>query len=164
MVKRSRARRLAESAYGLLLLVKAVVAGAVVVAVLGAGFWVSWGAVKDAHATGLERGTMTVRSCSVSWCSGPFVARGGGASAPAKVRVDRLVTTGTGQRFAVAVTPDSAVVVRTGVAGMLFALRSVAGAVLLAALALGFGLGVRKTAWGTAAFGVLLLAAPFALG
>ncbi len=163
MVKRSRARRLAESTYGLLLLLKAVVAGAVVVAVLAAGVWVSWDAVKYAHGTGLERGTMTVGSCGTSWCEGTILPDGQGMAIP-QVRVDRLVTTGTGQRFPVAVKPNSTTVVRTGLAGLLFALRSVAGALLLAALALGFGLGMRRTAWTTAIVGVLLLAAPFALG
>ncbi len=163
MVRRSRARRLAESVYGLLLLIKAVVAGALVVAVLAAGVWVSWGAVKDARASGFERGTMTVSSCGTSSCSGPFTA-GGDGSDLSDVRVDRLVTTGTGQRFAVAVKPGTTDVVRTGFAGVLFALRSVAGALLLAALALGFGLGLRRVAWATALLGAVLVAAPFGLG
>jgi hypothetical protein len=163
MVRRSRARRMAESAYGLLLLTKAVVAGALAVALLAAGVWVSWNGVKDAWASGLSRGTMTVSACGTSTCSGPFAAGGGGQDL-AKVRVDRLVTTGTGQRFAVAVRPGTTEVVRTGPAGVLFALRSVAGALLLAALAIGFGMGLRRTAWVTAIAGVLLVAAPFGLG
>ncbi len=163
MVRRSRARRLAESAYGLLLLTKAVVAGALVVAVLAAGVWVSWAGLRDARGSGLERGTMTVNACGTSSCSGPFTASAGGSDLVA-VSVDRLVTTGTGQRFAVAVKPGTTEVVRTGPAGLLFALRSVAGALLLAALALGFGLGLRRTAWVTAAVGAVLVAAPFVLG
>ncbi len=164
MVKRSRARRFAESTYGLLLLVKAVVAGALVFAVLAAGVWLSWGPVEDALGhRGLERGVMTVRSCGTSWCRGTLAPYGQGRAIPT-VRVDRLVTTGTGQRFPVAVRRDSTEVVRTGPAGLLFALRSVAGALLLAALGLGFGLGLRRTAWTAAALGALLVAVPFALG
>ncbi|MDI5974110.1 hypothetical protein POF50_033005 [Streptomyces sp. SL13] len=160
-VRRSRARRAAESAFGLLLLLKAVVAGALVVALLAAGVWVSWDGVRDALASD-ARGTMTVRSCTQSWCSGPFTPVSGGAARV--VRVDRLVSRGTGQRFAVASRPGTSVVVRTGVAGVLFALRSVAGALLLSALALWVGLGLRRWAWGAAALGVALIAVPFALG
>jgi hypothetical protein len=160
MVRRSRARKVAESTFGLLLLFKAVVAGALVVAVLAAGVWVSWGAVRDAWGSGLERGRMTVGSCGVSTCSGSFEPADGGLPL-ARVTVDRLVTSGSGQRFAVAVKPHSTQVVRTGLAGVLFALRSVAGALLLAALALGLGLGLRRTGWTTAVVGALLVAAPF---
>ena len=70
---------MAGGAYGLLLLFKAVVAGALVVAVLAAGVWVSWGAVRGrAAATGLERGTMTVGTCGVSSCPGSFQPTAGG--------------------------------------------------------------------------------------
>ena len=106
---------------------------------------------------------MTVSACGTSTCSGPFTATGGGRQLP-RVSVDRLVTTGTGQRFTVAVEPGTTRVVRTGIAGQLFALRAVAGALLLAAVALGLGLGLRRTAWGTAAVGALLVVAPFVLG
>lgn len=164
MVRRSRARRMAESTYGLLLLTRAVVAGVLAVALLAAGVWVSWGGAKDAWAKGLDHGTMTVRSCGTSSCAGPFLSSGVGPDID-RVSVDRLVTTGTGQRFAVAVKPGTSnQVVRTGPAGLLFALRSVAGALLLASLAIGFGIRLRKTAWLTAFAGVALVAAPFLLG
>ncbi|MEU6174270.1 hypothetical protein ABZ832_20405 [Streptantibioticus parmotrematis] len=163
MRKRSLIRRLGESAWGLLLLTRVVVVAALAVLVLAAGAWVSWSSGRDAVASGLERGTMTVTACGASSCSGPF-APSGPQPPLARVSVDRLVTRGTGQRFPVVVEPGTAKVVRTGPAGVLFALRPLAGALLLTALVVGFGLRMRRTAWLSGLAGVLLVAVPFALG
>ncbi len=160
-VRRGRARRAAESFYGLLLLLKAVVAGALVVALLAAGVWISWPGVRAAlGGSGAVRGSMAVGSCSQSSCVGSFTPSSGGGVRT--VRVDRLATAGAGERFAVAVRPGSSAAVRTGVAGVLFALRSVAGALLMSALALWLGLGLRRWALVSAVLGAAVVAAPFA--
>ncbi|MCQ4080530.1 hypothetical protein NGB36_07920 [Streptomyces sp. RB6PN25] len=163
MVKRSRARRMGESAYGLLLLVKMLVAGVVVLVVLAAGAWASWTHGRDAMVTGLEQGTMTVQACGDHTCTGPFAPADGAGTARPSVTVDKSATKATGEKIPVAVVPGTDDVVRTGPDGILHAWVPFAGALLLASLVIAFGLRMRRTAVGAGLVGAALLAAAFAL-
>lgn len=162
MVKRSRARRMGESAYGLLLLVKMLVAGVVVLVVLAAGAWASWSQGRDAMITSLEQGTMTVTACGDHTCTGTFAPSGAGTPRPS-VTVDKSVTKNTGEKIPVAVVPGTSTVVRTGPDGILHAWVPFGGALLLASLVIAFGMRMRRTAVGTGLVGAALLTAAFAL-
>ncbi|GAA1917479.1 hypothetical protein [Streptantibioticus ferralitis] len=162
-VKRSRARRIGESAYGLLLLGKLLVFAAVVLVVLASGAWMSWSWGQGAWASGREQGAMRVVSCDDSVCSGPFTPSGAG-SPRARVTIDKSVTKRTGETIDVWVVPGSDEVVRTGLPGIAHALVPFAGALLLAAPVIAAGLRLRRVAWGAVAAGAALLVAAFALG
>ncbi len=162
MVKRSRARRLGESAYGLLLLAKLVATAAVVLLVLAAGVWVSWSHGRDVLQPGREQGSMRVEACGDDTCSGAFTPRGGGP-VQGRVTVDKSATRQVGETIQVSVVPGSEAAVRTGTAGVAHAILPFAGALVLAAPVIAAGLRMRRTAWGSGACGVVLLAAAFAL-
>ncbi|MEU1625735.1 hypothetical protein ABZ746_10485 [Streptomyces sp. NPDC020096] len=162
-VKRSRVRRMGESAYGLLLLAKLSAFAAVVLVVLASGAWMSWSWGQGAWASGREQGSMHVVSCDDSTCSGPFTPSGAG-SARARVTIDKSVTKRTGETIDVWAVPGSDEVVRTGLPGIAHAWVPFAGSLLLAAPVIAAGLRMRRVAWGAVAVGVALLAAAFALG
>lgn len=163
MVKRSRARRAAESAWGVLLVGKAVILTALVVLLLASGVWVSWGTAQHVMLTkGRERGTMTVAACGDKKCTGPF-APAGTATARPEVTVTRSVTHHTGEKLQVAVKPGTNVVVRTGWPGVLYAWVPLGGALLMAALVLAGGLRMPRSAWTAGLAGAALMAAAFAL-
>ncbi|MBU3869409.1 hypothetical protein KN815_36730 [Streptomyces sp. 4503] len=163
MTKRSRTRRAGESAYGLLLLAKNVAMGLVALLILVAGVWSSWDEAKPTMLTkGLERGTVTVSDCGDDWCTGSFApARAGGAT-HGRVRVDKAVTDGTGDRVPVALKPGTDRAVRTGVAGILHAWVPFGGSLLLTSLIVAGGLGLRRTGWTMGLLGAALLGASFA--
>ncbi|WP_307826603.1 hypothetical protein [Streptomyces pactum] len=82
-VRRGRMRRVGESAFGVLLLVKQVVVALIASVVLVAGVWASWGTAQHVMlGKGRERGTLRVQSCGDEWCTGgvrAVGASGGGA-------------------------------------------------------------------------------------
>ncbi|WP_406450987.1 hypothetical protein OG782_14560 [Streptomyces sp. NBC_00876] len=138
--------------------------GCVVLLLLVAGVLSSW---DTAHhivlAKGREHGTMAVTGCGAEVCTGPF-APSDGAAARSRVSVEKSVAARKGDRFPVVVKPGTDDVVRTGTPGFLYAWVPLGGALLLAALVIGGGLRLTRTAWGTGiAGGVLLVAAFIAL-
>ncbi|MEU5022865.1 hypothetical protein [Streptomyces milbemycinicus] len=162
-IKRSRSRRAGENAYGLLLLTKVVVMALLALFVIVAGVWYSWATAKPAMFNkSLERGTITVASCDDDWCTGAFTPADGSGRARAKIRIDKAVTDGQGDRVVVALKPGSDEAVRTGVTGILHAWVPFAGSLLLAALMVAGGLRLRRTAWAMGLIGAALLAASFA--
>ncbi|MGW1124963.1 hypothetical protein AMK18_27030 [Streptomyces sp. CB01249] len=138
--------------------------GLVVVVLLVAGVLTSWDAAHHiVLAKGREHGTMTVTGCGDDVCTGSF-APGDGAAARSRVSVDSSVAARKGDRFPVVVKPGTDDVVRTGAPGFLHAWVPLGGALVLAALVIGGGLRLTRTAWGTGiAGGVLLVAAFIAL-
>jgi hypothetical protein len=162
MVKRSRSRRTAEGAFGLLLLGKVLLLSALVLLVLTAGVWTSWKTAQHVMLTkGREHGTMTVSACGETTCTGPFLPKDGQGTVRAKVTIDKSVTHRTGEQIPVAVEPGTSTVVRTGLAGVLHAWIPLGGALLLVALVLAGGLRLRRTAWGAGLAGGGLLVAAF---
>ncbi|MEU6013741.1 hypothetical protein ABZ826_06610 [Streptomyces sp. NPDC047515] len=135
--------------------------GCVVLLLLAAGVYASWG---SAHhivlAKGREHGTMTVTGCGADVCTGPF-APSGQAAARSRVTIDKSVAVRRGERFPVVVKPGTDDVVRTGTAGFLHAWVPLGGALVLAALIIGGGLRMPRTAWGTGIAGAVLLVATF---
>ncbi|SEQ56782.1 hypothetical protein [Streptomyces radiopugnans] len=174
-VGRSRVRRAGESAYGLLLLARAALMGAVAAVLLMAGVWVSLDGTRQAVADrGAVRGTMTVAECDGGTCTGPFAPEGGGGGARAEVAVEAPVSYEAGERLPVALWPGregsdgsgragGAEAVRTGTAGVLYAWLPLAGALVLASPVIAGGLGMRRTAWGAGLSGLALMGAAFAL-
>lgn len=163
MVKRSRSRRAAESAWGVLLVGKAVILSAVVVLLLVSGVWVSWGTAQHVMLSkGRERGTMTVAACGDKTCTGPFAPTGAATARP-KVTVTRSVTHRTGEKLRVAVKPGTDDVVRIGWSGVLYAWVPLGGALLLAALVLAGGLRMPRSAWAAGLAGAALMVAAFVL-
>ncbi|MCX4448704.1 hypothetical protein ACIOEZ_28975 [Streptomyces sp. NPDC087866] len=138
--------------------------GLVVLVLLVAGVLTSWDAAHHiVLAKGREHGTMTVTGCGDEVCTGAF-APSDGAAARSRVSVDSSVAARKGDRFPVVVKPGTDEVVRTGAPGFLHAWVPLGGALVLAALVIGGGLRLTRTAWGAGiAGGALLLAAFIAL-
>ncbi|MCX4823667.1 hypothetical protein OG883_28095 [Streptomyces sp. NBC_01142] len=131
---------------------------------LVAGFSSSWGTAQHVLLSkGREHGTLKVTSCGERTCTGPYDPEG--SAAPRKgMTIEKSVAAPKGRTLTVVVKPSSAEVVRTGLAGSLHAWLPFGGALLLAALVIGGGLRLTRTAWGTAAVGgALLVGAFFAL-
>ncbi|MGP4003287.1 hypothetical protein [Streptomyces sp. 8N706] len=162
--KRSRTRRAGESAYGLLLVGRNLVMAAVVLLLLVAGVWTSWGTAQHSMLTkGRERGTMMVARCGEERCTGPFVPADPASPDRRKVTIDEAVTHRTGERLLVAVKPGTDDVVRTGWGGVLHAWVPLGGSFMLAALVVAGGLRMRRTAWVLGVLGSALMGASFAL-
>ncbi|MBE9498670.1 hypothetical protein IHE61_09185 [Streptomyces sp. GKU 257-1] len=154
-------RRLGESAFGMLLLVRAGGLLALVALILVvAGVWTSWDTASTALA-GDERGTVTVRSCEDDECSGTF--RNEKKSRPEQVTVSEFVSGGEGRTLEVAVQPGTDHVIRTGPAGVLYAWVPLGGALLLASLVIAGGLRMRRTAVTAGACGALIMGGAWAL-
>ncbi|RPK77767.1 hypothetical protein EES45_20560 [Streptomyces sp. ADI97-07] len=136
-------------------------AGCIVLLLLVAGAWSSW---NTAHhivlAKGREHGTMAVTGCGEDVCTGSF-APDAQSQDRAAVTIQRSVAVKKGDRFPVVVKPGSGDVVRTGTPGFLHAWLPLGGALLLAALVIGGGLRLTRTAWGAAITGAALLTATF---
>jgi hypothetical protein len=161
MVKRSRKRRIAEGAWGLVLLARAAVLASVAVLVLASGAWDSWRTAQHVMLTkGREHGTMTLTNCGDSTCTGPFTPNGP-APARAKVSISLPIRHHTGERVPVAGEPGTGTVVRAGWGGILYAWVPLGGAMLLASLVVAIGLPMRRTAWGLAGAGAALLGGAF---
>ncbi|MFE4453882.1 hypothetical protein [Streptomyces sp. NPDC056796] len=136
-------------------------AGCVVLLLLFAGAWSSW---DTAHhivlAKGREHGTMVVTACGEDTCTGSF-APDADARERDSVSVERSVAAEKGDRFPVVVKPGTGDVVRTGTAGLLHSWLPLGGALVLAALVIGGGMRMTRTAWGTGIAGAVLLTATF---
>ncbi|MER8086395.1 MULTISPECIES: hypothetical protein [unclassified Streptomyces] len=150
-----------SSSHRALALARSAALGCVVLLLLVAGVYSSWG---SAHhivlAKGREHGTMTVTGCGADVCTGPF-APSGQAAARSRVTIDKSVAVRRGDRFPVVVKPGTNDVVRTGAPGFLHAWVPLGGALVLAALIIGGGLRMPRTAWGTGIAGAALLVATF---
>ncbi|MFD9500352.1 hypothetical protein [Streptomyces sp. NPDC060035] len=136
-------------------------AGCLVLLVLVAGAWTSW---NTAHhivlAKGREHGTMTVTGCGEDVCTGSFTPDAESGKRPG-VTIERSVAVKKGARFPVVVKPGTGDVVRTGTPGFLHAWVPLGGALVLAALVIGGGMRLTRTAWGTGIAGAALLVATF---
>ncbi|MFI5523855.1 hypothetical protein [Streptomyces platensis] len=161
-VRRSRTRRVGESAYGALLVVRVGVMGLLALLLLVAGVWTSWQTAQYAmFVKGRSRGMMTVSACAGERCTGPYVPSSGAAGRLAKVSIAEGAAD-KGSRVEVAVKPGTTHAVRTGAAGILHAWVPFAGSLLLAALVVAGGMRLRRTAWVMGLLGAVLLGAAFA--
>ncbi|MEV0023037.1 hypothetical protein AB0H45_12570 [Streptomyces atroolivaceus] len=153
-MKRSSSHRLL--AHG-----RTFLAGCVVLLLLVAGVWSSW---DSAHhivlAKGREHGTMTVTACGEDACTGSFSPDADSVKRSV-VTIERSVAVEKGDRFPVVVKPGSGYVVRTGTPGFLHAWVPLGGALVLAALVIGGGMRLTRTAWGAGVAGAALLTATF---
>ncbi|MCM2579135.1 hypothetical protein [Streptomyces meridianus] len=161
-VRRSRTRRMGESAFGLVLVGRNVLITAIAMLLMTGGVWTSWGTAQHAMLTkGREQGTMAVERCRQQVCSGRFTPRD--ASRPGRqVVMARAVNPAKGQRFPVSVKPGTDEVVRTGLPGVLYAWIPFGGSLLLVALVIAGGLRMRRTAWVVALLGAALLGGAYA--
>lgn len=163
VVRRSRARRAGESAYGLLLVLKNTFMALLVLLLLVAGVWTSWETARPAmFEEAGERGTLTVERCGDDLCRGVFTPAGGGVPREG-VAVDASVAEEGGEDLPVALPPEREVAVRTGAAGLLGAWVPLAGGLLLASLVLAGGLRMRRTAWAAGLLGAGVMVGAFAL-
>ncbi|MFC5174016.1 hypothetical protein [Streptomyces mutomycini] len=136
-------------------------AGCVAVLLLVAGVWSSWdGAHHIVLAKGREHGTMEVTVCGEDACTGSF-SPDADSRERSEVTIERSVAAKKGDRFPVVVKPGSGDVVRTGTAGLLHAWVPLGGALVLAALVIGGGMRLTRTAWGAGVAGAALLTATF---
>lgn len=164
VVKRSRARRAGESAYGLLLVLRNTFMALLALLLVVAGAWASWDTARPAMRTGAgERGTLVVERCGEERCRGVFTPAGGGA-ARGGVWIGGSVADGGGERLDVALRPGGdGEAVRTDAGGVLYAWVPLAGGLLLASLVLAGGLRMRRTAWGAGLLGAAVMAGAFLL-
>ncbi|WP_405780076.1 hypothetical protein [Streptomyces sp. NBC_00859] len=146
---------------GVLLFARRAAMGCVAALILVAGFWSSWGTAQHVIlAKGRDHGVLTVASCAGDTCTGPFVPSAG--SAPhVGLRIDKSTAAKKGERLPVVVRPGSDEAIRTGWAGGLHAWVPLGGALMLAALVIGGGLRMPRTAWVSGAVGAGLLVAAF---
>ncbi|MEU2162964.1 hypothetical protein [Streptomyces sp. NPDC019208] len=137
---------------------------AVVLLLIVAGFWSSWGTAQHVLLSkGREHGTLTVADCGEKTCTGPYDPEGPAGERSGMV-IARSVAVAEGAELDVVVKPGTEEVVRAGRPGALHAWLPLGGALLLAACVVGGGLRMPRTAWGTAAAGgALLVGAFFAL-
>ncbi|WP_406148315.1 hypothetical protein [Streptomyces sp. NBC_01012] len=135
--------------------------GCVVSLLLVAGAWASWdNAQHIVLAKGREHGTMKVTACGEDSCTGSF-SPDADAQKRSAVAVERSVAVHKGDRFPVVVKPGTGDVVRTGLPGFLHAWVPLGGALVLAALLIGGGMRLTRTAWGAGIAGAVLLVATF---
>ncbi|MEU0280318.1 hypothetical protein ACIOGX_18785 [Streptomyces sp. NPDC088147] len=156
-----RKRRKRNSSGRVLSFGRRAVMGCVAVLLLVAAVWTSW---DSAHhvvlSKGREHGTLTVSRCADGTCTGPYDPDGPDGPR-AGMAIEQSVAVKKGERFPVVVKPGTDDLVRTGVAGLLYAWVPLGGALLLASLVIGGGLRMTRTAWGTALAGAALLLATF---
>jgi hypothetical protein len=161
MVKRSRSRRAAENAWGLVLLARVVGAGALALLIVVSGGWDSWRTAQYVTLTkGRERGTVTVAACGDTVCTGPFAPEGTATARP-RVSVSLPIRHHVGERVPVVLEPGTTTAVRAHWGGLFFAWVPLAGALLLAAVVVAGGLRMRRTAWTLAGIGAALIGAAF---
>ncbi|QXE36471.1 hypothetical protein KQY30_21790 [Streptomyces sp. GMY02] len=131
---------------------------------LVAGVWSSWGSAQHVVlAKGREHGTLTVTACADESCTGRYDPEGPQGPRTG-MTIGQSVAVKKGGEFPVVVKPGTDELVRTGTPGLLYAWVPLGGALLLASLVIGGGMGLTRTAWGSAlAGGALLVAAFFAV-
>ncbi|WP_415952778.1 hypothetical protein [Streptomyces sp. KLOTTS4A1] len=128
------------------------------------GVWTSWSTAQHVLFTkGRERGNLTITRCDEDRCAGRFTPLTPGAEPRAEVTIDATVGTEKGAELPVVVKPGTDQVVRTGGAGFFQAWMPLGGALLMAAVVIGGGLRLTRTAWATGCAGALLLFAAFLL-
>ena len=161
-MKRSLIRRTGEPAYGMLLLAKTVLMGAVTILLVFTGVWTSWDTAQPAMF-GDKRGTVRGEKCGQDSCTARFTPSGG--KKPQNVTIARTVSgkEGGGETLDVALRPGTKRVVRTGPAGILYAWVPLGGALLLASLVIAGGLRLRRTAVVTGLIGAVVMASAWAL-
>jgi hypothetical protein len=161
MVKRSRSRRVAEGAWGLVLLARVLGLGAIAALILASGAWASWQTAQHVMLTkGRERGTVTLAACGDSSCTGPFTPKGAATARP-EVTVSLPIRHRVGARVPVVLKPGTDTAIRAGFGGVIFAWLPLGGALLLAAVVVGGGLRMPRTAWSLAAAGAALVGGAF---
>jgi hypothetical protein len=161
MVKRSRSRRTAERAWGLVLLARVVGAGALALLILVSGGWSSWRTAQYVALTkGHERGTVTVTACGDSSCTGPFAPQGAATARP-RVTVSLPIRHHVAEKVHVVMKPGTDTAIRAGWGGLLYAFLPLGGALLLAAVVVAGGLRMPRTAWALALAGAALLSGAF---
>ncbi|MEU4203449.1 hypothetical protein [Streptomyces sp. NPDC045470] len=161
-VKRSRTRRMGESAYGLLLVARMGLMGALALLLLVAGVWTSWNTARYAMLVeARERGTMTVTACHEDRCTGPYLPLEG-SRRRTQVSMAAAAAPDRGEQVEVTVKPGTDRAVRIGAGGVLHAWVPFAGSLLLAALVVAGGMKLRRTAWVMGLMGTVLLGATFA--
>ncbi|OKH97713.1 hypothetical protein A6A06_31540 [Streptomyces sp. CB02923] len=162
-VKRSRTRRMRESAYGLLLVARTGLMGALALLLLVAGVWTSWNTAQYAMLVeARERGTMTVADCRDERCTGPYLPSEGDGRRRTQVSIAAAAAPAEGEQVEVTVKPGTHNAVRTGAGGVLHAWVPFAGSLLLAALVVAGGMKLRRVAWVMGLLGTVLLGATFA--
>ncbi|MET7640323.1 hypothetical protein [Streptomyces sp. NPDC005438] len=161
LAKRSRSRRVGESAFGVLLLAKVALMAALAVLLLIAGVWTSWSTARQAmFAPASERGTLIVNTCDRAECHGTLTRAG---HKPRRVTVTRVVAS-EGRTLPVALRSEGRdVVVRTGLPGVVHSWVPFAGSLLLASLVVAGGLRMRRTAWTMGLVGAVTMAGAWAL-
>ncbi|MEV5279966.1 hypothetical protein [Streptomyces sp. NPDC051994] len=152
MTKRSRT---------FLLFVRRTAMALVAALLLAAGFWSSWGTAQHVLlAKGRDHGTLAVTGCADDLCTGRYQPSAG--SAPhSHMTITESVAARRGEHLAVVVKPGTDEAVRSDTAGVLYAWLPLAGALLLAALIIGGGLRMPRTAWATGLVGAAAMAAAF---
>ncbi|MFI1866581.1 hypothetical protein [Streptomyces jumonjinensis] len=145
----------------LLLHARRVAMGLVALLLLAAGAWSSWDTAQHIMlAKGHEHGTITVAGCGEETCTGPFDPDG--TAAPrGRMTIDRSVAVEKGAKLSVVVKPGTGEVVRRGTGGVFQAWVPLGGALLLAAVVIGGGIGLPRVAWGAATVGGVLLVGTF---
>lgn len=161
MVARSRTRKAAEGAWGLVLLTRVVAFAVLAVVILVSGSWDSWRTAQHVMLRkGREHGTMTLVSCGDTMCTGPFAPKGA-ASARPRVTISLPIRHHVGDRVPVVIKPGTDTAIRAGWGGLLFAWLPLGGALLLAAVVVGGGVRMPRTAWALAGLGAALVGGAF---
>ncbi|MFK8847109.1 hypothetical protein [Streptomyces sp. Ac-502] len=151
-----------ESAYGLLLVARMGLMGALALLLLVAGVWTSWNTAQYAMLVeARERGTMTVTACHEDRCTGPYLPLEG-SRRRTQVSIAAAAAPDKGEQVEVTVQPGTDRAVRIGAGGVLHAWVPFAGSLLLAALVVAGGMKLRRTAWVMGLMGTVLLGATFA--
>ncbi|MFE5187521.1 hypothetical protein [Streptomyces sp. NPDC056628] len=141
-----------------------VVMGAVVLLILVAGVWGSWGSAQHVMlAKGREHGTIEVVRCGADTCGGPYTPVSAGSRARASAVIEKSVAVRKGETYAVVVKPGTDEVVRSGPAGVLYAWVPLGGALLLASVVAAGGLRRARLAWLLAGTGVALLTGAYVI-
>lgn len=162
-VKRSRTRRAGESMFGVLLLTRNVLLSLVAVLLLVAGGWTSWQTAGPA-LTGDVRGTVRIAECDEAECAGEFTpVTSGPGSRSRKVTIDESASGTVGERLQVALRPGSDEVVRTGPSGALYGAVPLGGSLVLAAMVVGGGIRMKRTALVLGLLGVALMCTSWVL-
>jgi hypothetical protein len=162
VVRRSRARRAGESAFGMLLLLRNMLLALITLVLLSAGVWQSWDTAWPA-ITGHQRGTVKITSCRGDDCTGPFTASTGARGGLDKARIAESVSGHTGRTIEVARRPGTTRVVRTGPAGVLYGCVPFGGAMLLASVVVAGGLRMRRTGLTLGLLGAAVMAGAWGL-
>ncbi|MFJ8310598.1 MULTISPECIES: hypothetical protein [unclassified Streptomyces] len=152
MTKRSRT---------FLLYVRRAAMALVAALLLVAGVWSSWGTAQHVVlAKGRDHGTLAVAQCAGDVCTGRYQPSAGSPPHP-RMTITESVAARRGEHLAVVVKPGTDEAVRSDTAGILYAWLPLAGALLLAALIIGGGLRLTRTAWAVGFAGAALMAATF---